>query len=83
MLKLGNCPEVTDIKPLAAMANLESLDLGHTSVVDLSPIKKLKSLKRLYLEGMDRKSSPDPKKIKEQIAAFAISLPDLTISTAD
>ncbi len=83
MLRIGNCPDVTDIKPLASLSSLESLDLGHTSVVDLSPVKKMKSLKHLYLESMDRKGSPDPKKVKEQLAAFAKSLPGLHISTSD
>ncbi|MFO1471226.1 MAG: hypothetical protein U1F27_09330 [Turneriella sp.] len=83
MLRLGNCPDVSDIKPLASLSNLESLDLGHTSVVDLSPVKKMKNLKHLYLEGMDRKSNPNSKKIKEQIAAFAKDCPHLHISIAD
>ena len=40
-------------------------------------------LKHLYLEGMDRKSNPNSKKIKEQIAAFAKDCPELHISIAD
>lgn len=83
MLRLGNCPDVTDIRPLVAMSKLESLDISHTGVTDLSPVKKLKMLKRLYLEGMDRKGSPDAKGIKEQIAAFATEIPGLFISTAE
>lgn len=82
-LRLGNCPEVTDIKPLVALPQLESLDLSHTGVVDLSPVKKMKKLKRLYLEGMDVSGSPAPRKIKAQIQAFEKLRPNLYISTVD
>lgn len=82
-LRLGNCPEVTDIHPLTSLTKLESLDLSHTGVVDLSPVKKMKKLKRLYLEGMDVSGSPAPRKIKAQIQAFEKSRPNLYISTAD
>lgn len=82
-LRLGNCPLVTDIKPLVALPKLESLDLSHTGVVDLSPVKRMKKLKRLYLEGMDVSGSPAPRKIKAQIQAFEKSRPNLYISTAD
>ncbi|MBI3396137.1 MAG: hypothetical protein HY042_09910 [Spirochaetia bacterium] len=82
-LRLGNCPDVSDIQPLATLPKLESLDLSHTGVVDLSPVKKMKKLKRLYLEGMDVSGSPAPRKIKAQIQAFEKSRPNLYISTAD
>lgn len=82
-LRLGNCPEVSDIAPLGSLPKLESLDLSHSGVVDLSPVKKMKKLKRLYLEGMDVSGSPAPRKIKAQIAALEKSRPNLYISTAD
>lgn len=82
-IRLGNCPNLSDISPLARLLNLTSLDISHTGVVDLSPVRKMKKLKRLYLEGMDVSGSPAPRKIKEQIKALEKARPNLYISTAD
>lgn len=82
----------TGLEPLAHFTGVkffgiydatESLDLSHTGVVDLSPVKKMKKLRRLYLEGMDVSGSAAPRKIQAQIEAFEKSRPGLYISTAD
>ncbi len=43
---------VTDLTPLAALANLKSLHLGNTKVTDLTPLAALPNLKHLGLTGV-------------------------------
>ena len=48
-LYVGGNNNIKDIKPLAGMAELESLDIAMTGVSDLEPVKTMPKLRRLNL----------------------------------
>ncbi|MEV8632678.1 NACHT domain-containing protein [Streptosporangium sp. NPDC051023] len=51
LLALSDCPEVTDLGPLAGQRKLETLILTDSAVSDLGPLAALRELRTLFLTG--------------------------------
>lgn len=67
-LELAWCGWLTDITPLAQCTGLKNLNLGHTRVADLSPVKNLALEQLSYVNSGNRVgfTADDWAKIKEQ-----------------